>query len=160
MDGAGVSDACKAVSTRSSNLVISYQKQKRYADALVLERVYCTFLAPVLNASHPIYLKVHGLYHEHVSDSFFNMARIHYQQGNLEEALQMHEMHHAIEIKIRGEDHENEAGSYNSMAVKYCEQGKWEEGLDLFKKALDIYRKVHGPDHPVNLGPYLLPPKP
>ena len=107
----------------------------------------------MLNASHSIYLKVHGLYHEQVADSFFNMASMYQQQGNFEAALQMYEMNRDIEIEIRGEGHENEAGLCENMAAMYCEQGKWEEGMELFNKALGIYRKVHGTDHPVYFKP-------
>ena len=90
---------------------------------------------------------VHGEKHPSVATAFSNIASVLRKQGQLDEALEMHEKALKIKRRALGEDHVHVAKSLEGLGCVYDDQGKFAEAMEMYGKALATYDRALGVDN-------------
>eukprot|EP00240_Pyramimonas_obovata_P003175 CAMPEP_0118924400 /NCGR_PEP_ID=MMETSP1169-20130426/2554_1 /TAXON_ID=36882 /ORGANISM="Pyramimonas obovata, Strain CCMP722" /LENGTH=636 /DNA_ID=CAMNT_0006865509 /DNA_START=385 /DNA_END=2295 /DNA_ORIENTATION=- len=83
-----------------------------------------------------------------VAQALGNLAGVHQEMGEYDEALPLYERSLAIREKVHGADHPEVATGLNNLAVLYKRMGKYDEALPLYQRSLAIREKVYEADHP------------
>ena len=80
--------------------------------------------------------------------SLNNLAALHQEMGEYEQALPLCKEAKEIYKKALGEQHPDYASSLNNLAALHQEMGEYEQALPLYKEAKEIRKKVLTEQHP------------
>ena len=89
-----------------------------------------------------------------LAEAINNLANLHWQMDNLDEAERLHREALAIRSRRRGPNSQDAAVSLNNLGVIERQRGNWEEAERLLLRALDIWSTELGSDHLRNASAY------
>ena len=73
-------------------------------------------------------------------------------QGNYEEAKEMHQWTLELREKVLSREYPSTLTSINNLALVFDNQEKYEEAEEMYRWSLELLEKVLGREHPDTLG--------
>jgi eukaryotic-like serine/threonine-protein kinase len=103
---------------------------------------------PLLERALDLRREVAGAGHPGVSESLYNLARLHHERGHLDSAESLFRRTLRVQRSQASPEEARLARTIGGMAGVLRDAGQYEEAEILAREALGLRRRAHGDDHP------------